>query len=193
MTVVVSSSGGELVDPSAEEVGLAVVSAEVVCCPSEVVVGPSWEVVPVGPSVEEEEASEVELGPSGVEDGVSEELTGQIVVETGTRTVVRTVEVALPGQFLTVSAQLMTVDTTEVSKMVDVVSSWLVGVSVVDGALVVSPAGLVVGLVSTGVVVSPAGLVVGLVSTGVVVDSTGVVERVMTGVVSGVVVGVETA
>lgn len=61
-----------------------------------------------------------EAEDSGVEAGVvSVAVTGQIVVETGMTTVVRTVERA--GQLITSGPQLMTVDT-DVVKTVEVVS-----------------------------------------------------------------------
>ena len=94
MTVVMSTETGADVTPSAEEVvaGADVDSAGEVVTPS------AEEVVP---------------------GAVSVAVTGQMVVETGTITVVRTVEWA--GQFVTVSAQLMMVETW-VSKIVEVVS-----------------------------------------------------------------------
>lgn len=102
MTVVMSTETGVDVTPSAEEIVAGVVSAEVDSA-GEVSTG---EVVT--PSAEEV-----------VPGAVSVAVTGQIVVETGTITVVRTVEWA--GQFVTVSAQLMMVETW-VSKIVEVVS-----------------------------------------------------------------------
>jgi hypothetical protein len=102
MTVVMSTETGVDVTPSAEEIVAGVVSAEVDSA-GEVSTG---EVVT--PSAEE-------VVPGAIPVAV----TGQIVVETGTITVVRTVEWA--GQFVTVSAQLMMVET-RVSKIVEVVS-----------------------------------------------------------------------
>ena len=96
-------------------------------------------------SVPDEEAED-----TGMEAGVvSVAVTGQIVVETGITTVVRTVERA--GQLVISGPQLMTVET-DVEKIVDVVSS----------------TGVVMGLDSTGVLV--AGVVSGEELDGV--DST---------------------
>lgn len=85
----------------------------VVVYPSGVVVGPAGEEVGDTSGVVEG-TSDVVVTPAGLETGVVS-VTGQIVVDTGVVRVVRMVEVERPGQSLTVSAQLMIVETTVVS------------------------------------------------------------------------------
>lgn len=194
ITVVMTSTG--VVWPAADDVGVTSGEVEMI-----VVEGTSDaeevcdDTTPAGLDVGTSDVEEIsdEVDPTRLEVGTSEvvgcvSVTGQIVVDTGLLMVVRIVEVACAGQFVMVEAQLMTVETTEVSKIVEVVytgvdDSVMDAVSdVVETLDVVSPS-VLLDDVSTGVLEPLAVVSIAVVETVDVVSTPVLLDDVSIGVV----------